>query len=453
MKTLYLDCFAGASGDMFVGALLDLGLELNYLGEQLKNLPILNYRIQSARVNKNGISATSFEVILESNGNDLLADSEYSEVDIEFGENGTVINPLQHGNQQNETRNFREIQEIIEQSDLSETNKYLIQAIYLNLSTAEAEVHGNSVEDVHFHEVGGTDAIIDISSAVIGIEALGIEQIIVSPIHLGSGFVKTAHGMLPIPAPATAKLLRDCPVYSSDVKGELITPTGAAILTTLADGYGSMPLMTVEKVGHGAGKRDRIFPNILRAYLGEAEPLVATRKPVGFTTRDPFPSQHHHAPNQFGYHEHSAVMLEANIDDMNPQFYQPLMNQLLEIGALDITFTPTQMKKNRPGIILSVLSPPDLTNSLIEIIFRQTTTIGIRTYPVTKHMLDRQVISVSTKYGPVLVKLSRLNNQVVNISPEFESCQEISSLSNVPLKEVHAAALASAQSSHQMVSN
>ena len=261
--------------------------------------------------------------------------------------------------------------------------------------------------------------------------------------HLGSGFVKAAHGLLPIPAPATINLLKGIPVYSTDVKGELVTPTGAAFIASVVKEFGPLPQMKIIAIGYGAGSRDRNFPNVLRAYLGETDgqtlPVPAAPTHVN---RTPYAEQHLSPEMASGYHTSPAVVIEANLDDMQPQLFDSLMEHLLEADALDVTMTPAQMKKNRPGIRLQVLSSPASVDRLLKIIFTESTTIGVRTYDVQKRMLQREVIEVQTRFGKVRVKLSRLGKQVVNLAPEYEDCRRLAGLLDVSVKEVYNAALA-----------
>jgi hypothetical protein len=284
------------------------------------------------------------------------------------------------------------------------------------------------------------DAIVDIVGALIGLEQLGIERVYASPLHLGSGFVQAAHGLLPVPAPATANLVAGTPVYSSEVKGELVTPTGAAIITTVAHQFGPLPPMFIQATGYGAGRRDREFPNVVRAFLGRqdaAHPAIRNRR-----VRDPFPEQHHMAAVTAGYHEGPATVIEANIDDMNPQLFEYLLERLLEAGALDVSLIPVHMKKSRPGTILQVLAHPSSVDNLLAIIFTESTTIGARTYEVTKRMLQRETQTVQTPFGPVRVKIARLGNRVVNVAPEYEDCRELARRHGLPLKEIYALAQA-----------
>lgn len=434
MKIAYFDCFAGISGDMLLGVLLDLGLELAALERELHKLPLAGYRLEAARVNKRGIQATKFNVILTGPEGDHLADSEFQEVAQPTSE---TDHPPDHHHPDQPQRPLAEILSLIERSSLSDRVKATATAIFTRLGQAEAQVHGVSLEQVHFHEVGGVDAIVDIVGAAIALEELGVERVYASPLHLGSGFVRAAHGLLPVPAPATAHLIAGVPVYSSEVKGELVTPTGAAIITTIAHSFGPLPPLVVEASGYGAGMRDREFPNVLRGYLGHAAAGAVLPAPSGRRVRDPFPEQHHTPEVSAGYHQGPATVIEANIDDMNPQLFEYLLERLLEAGALDVSLIPIQMKKSRPGTLLHVLAHPASVDELLAIIFTESTTIGARTYEVTKRMLQRETQTVQTALGPVRVKVARLGSRVVNMAPEYEDCRELARRHNLPLKEVY----------------
>jgi len=442
MKILYLDCFAGISGDMMVGALLDLGLDLAALEAALGRLALDGYRLEANKVSRVGIQATQFKVILDGPMGRQLADAEFREVlpgqpepeehshhyDHHHDDDESVTTPTHH-------RSLREILALIEASSLSDRVKTTATHIFIRLGEAEAQVHGMPPAQIHFHEVGSTDAIIDIVGTAIGLELLGIERVYASALHLGSGFVRAAHGLLPVPAPATANLLTGVPVYTTAAKGELVTPTGAAIVTALAYEFGPMPLMVPQAVGYGAGSREREFPNVLRAHLGEES--ITADPPAG---RTPFPEQHDAPANPAGYHDGPAVIIEANIDDMNPQLYEHLMERLLKANALDVVLLPVQMKKNRPGTMIKVLAHPDSVDELLAIIFTESTSIGARTYEVTKHMLQRATQSVETPFGPVRVKMAQLKDRIVNVAPEYEDCRRLARQHHVPLKEVYEAA-------------
>jgi uncharacterized protein (TIGR00299 family) protein len=287
--------------------------------------------------------------------------------------------------------------------------------IFTRLAEAEARVHNEPIERVHFHEVGALDAIVDVVGAAICFEVLRIERFVSSPLHVGSGIVKMAHGQFPIPPPAVAELLKGVPFYSTEVKGELLTPTGAAIITTVCTEYGSIPPMTTDATGYGAGTREyQDFPNVLRVMLGETEAN--------------------------GARDERLWMLETNLDDASPQIIGHVMDRVLELGALDCFFTPVQMKKNRPGVLLSVLCGAGEKEAVMKLLFTETTTLGVRSYEVTRRALQRSVVRVETQYGPIDVKVAHLDGRVVNEMPEFEQCRRAAAKADVPLKIVEEAA-------------
>ncbi len=465
MRTLYLDCFAGISGDMFVGAMLDLsaGFDLERLQSELEKLGLGGYRLEAGEGLKHGVRATAFRVYLDDE-KEKLADSEYVEIDAsetahdhthDHEDSHRHVDHFNNGERcHSDGRGLQEILELLEGSGLSAGVKKMATAIFQRLAEAEARVHDVNPQEVHFHEVGGIDAIVDITAAAIGLEMLGIEAVFASRLQLGSGFVRSSHGTLPVPAPATAELLKGVPVFTGDIKGELVTPTGAAVLTAIARGYGSMPEMVVESVGYGAGTRDRDFPNVLRAYLGESRIEAASNKAERRLPRIPFPEQHDAPLEPGGYHSGEAMMIEANIDDSNPQFFERLVERLLDAGALDVTLISVYMKKSRPGVMLQVLARPEGMDQLLQIIFVKSTTIGVRSYPVTKHMLEREQVTVDTELGPVRVKVARLGRQadrkrladkknpIVNVTPEYEDCRELAIRYGLSVKEVYRLALA-----------
>jgi hypothetical protein len=450
MKIIYFDCFAGLSGDMTVGALIDLGVDPDWLAVELGKLPLEGYRLDVQRVDKRGLQAVQFSVILEGAAGSRLADSEFVEVDQPPQSLPAGVASIQPGDSAHSHHSLDEIIALIQRSSLSGWVKDAASRIFTRLGQAESKVHGVPLEQVHFHEVGGIDAIIDIVGSAIALERLGVQAIYASPLHLGSGFVHSQHGLLPVPAPATAALIAGIPVYSGQARGELVTPTGAAIITSLASSFGPLPLMTVQAVGYGAGKRERDFPNALRLFLGEA-PLAAPGEPPiqpprpgiassAGAVRDPFPEQHQSPMGSAGYHEGPALVLETTIDDMEPELFEALTDKLLQAGALDVLLIPVQMKKSRPGLILHVLAYPTSLDELLRIIFTESTSIGVRTYEVTKRMLQREVAEVQTPYGPVRVKLARLGGRIVNLKPEYEDCRDLARKLDLPLKNVLAAA-------------
>jgi len=380
MKTLYFDCFAGASGDMILGAMVAAGVDPDFLREQLSLLPVSGFSVNFETVNRSGLSATYARVETAS---------------------------------EDKHRHLADIKEIIDQSGLSERVKQRSVQIFTRLAEAEARVHNEPVDHVHFHEVGALDAIVDVIGAAICFDYLKIDRFMCSPLHVGSGMVQMAHGRFPIPPPAVAELLKGVPFYAGDVKGELLTPTGAAIITTVCNDYGPIPQMTTESTGYGAGTREYPdFPNVLRVFVGETS--LAT--------------------------DERLWMIETNLDDASPQIIGHVMDRVLESGALDCFFTPVQMKKNRPGVLLSVLCGPDEKEGLMKLLFMETTTLGVRSYEVGRRALERSAVRVETQYGPIDVKVAHLDGRVVNEMPEFEQCREAATKANVPLKTVEEAA-------------
>jgi uncharacterized protein (TIGR00299 family) protein len=374
MRTLYFDCFAGASGDMILGALVGAGVDARHLLEQLSLLGVQGYEIEFGTADRSGISATR----------------------------AIVSVPHEHAH-----RHLKDILKIIYDSGLGDQVKDRAAHIFSRLAEAEARVHNLPVERIHFHEVGAMDAILDVVGACIGFEALGIERFVSSPLHVGSGMVEMAHGRFPVPPPAVAELLKDAPVYSSEITGELVTPTGAAIISTVASEYGHLPKMKVERVSYGAGSRDYPrFPNALRLMIGESD-AAEVKKGVGFDSQP---------------EAERLVMLETNIDDMTAQRFGYLMERALEMGALDCFFTSVQMKKNRPGVLVSILCRPAEQEKLTGLLFAETTTLGVRETEVKRRALEREVISVETRYGAIDVKVAHLYGQVMNEMPEYEQC-------------------------------
>ena len=380
MKLAYFDCFSGISGDMTIGALVDAGCNLELLRSGLEGLQISGWTISAEKVWKNGMSATHVLVVTED---------------------------------QTKHRSLSAILEIFENSQLSESVRKRAAAIFRKLGEAEASVHDVAIEKIHFHEVGAVDAIVDIVGACIGFDALGIEKFACSPLNVGGGTAKMAHGILPVPAPATAKLLQGKPTYSNGVQRELVTPTGAAIVSTLCDTFGPQPQMTVSAIGYGAGSIElEGQPNVVRIMIGEAADKVIT-----------------------GFDEEISV-IEANLDDMNPQIYGYFLEKALAAGALDVYTTPVQMKKNRPGTLLTLLCKPQDANALMSLVFAETTTFGARTYRAQRRTLPRESVNVHTQFGDVRVKLSRVNGRILHVAPEFDDCRKLAVEKNVPLQRV-----------------
>ncbi|HWR38947.1 MAG TPA: nickel pincer cofactor biosynthesis protein LarC [Patescibacteria group bacterium] len=392
MTAVYLECFAGASGNMLLGALLDAGVPETVLREQLACLPVDGYRLITERVDKCGITAVYVDVVVESD---------------------------------QDHRHLADILSIIQQSSLPTRVKERSSQVFQRLAAAEAKVHGVDVEEIHFHEVGAVDAIVDIVGTMIGLEYLQVDRLYVSKMRTGQGFVKCCHGVMPVPAPATAELLCGLPYYQGDIEKELLTPTGAAILATLGDGFGEKPQdFITEIMGYGAGGWDLTIPNVLRLHRGRLETETGVAKPL----RDP----------------EQVILIETNIDDQNPQIFPYVMDRLLATGALDVWLTPIIMKKGRPAHVLSILCHEQERETLTELILVETTTIGIRYSPVTRTIAERAISQVETRWGMVRVKISRHQDQIVNIMPEYEDCRRLAEAFGVALKDVQQAALAAA---------
>ena len=404
-RLLYFDCFSGISGDMVLGALLDAGLPLDELKAALGSLAVSDYDIGAEKVLRAGISATKFIVREHSAGT-----SQHSAHAHEHP--GAAA---QHHSHTHAHRSLAEIFRLIETSALSASGKARAKEMFQRLGDAEAAVHQIPVDRVHLHEVGALDSIIDIVGAVFAMEWFGADRIMSSPLNVGGGTVQTAHGLLPVPAPATVKVLGSTPIYSGAVQKELVTPTGALIATTYAGSFGAIPPMRIERVGYGAGDGDfRPTPNVLRVLVG---------CPAERTQGD------------------SVTVVECEIDDMNPQIFGIAMDRLYAAGALEVFYVPVQMKKNRPGTLLTVIVPPERRAAIADVIFRETTTIGLRHYDVERECLDREIVPVETPLGSVRFKVSRRNGRVMNATPEFEDCSRIAAANNLSVKEVQALAV------------
>lgn len=378
MTLAYFDCFSGISGDMTLGALVDAGVGIEVLRTQLEKLHLPGYEITALKVARAGIQATKVHVCLD-------------------------------GKEQ-PARHLSDIRSIIETSTLSSSIKQKSIRIFERLAQAEAKVHGTTPDKVHFHEVGAVDAIVDIVGSIIGLEVLGITNIAGSAINLGSGTIKTSHGTMPVPAPATAELLKNIPSYGSSVPFELTTPTGAVILSALGSAFGLMPQMRISRTAYGAGDKEiPEQPNVLRLMIGE--PTAA-------------------------YEEDSSIVIETNIDDMNPQVYDYLIEKLMKQGAQDAYLTPIIMKKGRPAILLSVLTDNAKTDVLLDTIFRETTSIGVRIQETGRKKLTREIKEVDTTYGKVRIKISKRGDEILTATPEYEDCRRIAEERKIPLKQV-----------------
>jgi uncharacterized protein (TIGR00299 family) protein len=460
MKIAYLDCFSGMSGDMFLGALVDAGVSPELLERTVQALNV-GALLEISKVNRSGITATKVDVFV--NGEkELPRDEFFAEYD--HTHEHEHVHELTHSHQQNSShasrtgvsappdhehedehkhaqgpghhhnhefiqahgRSLKEIKNLIAKAAISERAKTTATAIFQALGEAEAKIHDMDIESVHFHEVGAVDAIVDIVGAAVGAEALGVDEIACSPLNVGGGTVKCAHGVFPVPAPATVELLKDVPIYSSGVQKELVTPTGAAIVKVLTTRFGNVPAMKIEKSGYGAGSRDIAgHPNVARLVIGEA----AAAQDLTQSLED-----------RSGIARHTTAetisVLEANLDDLNPQVFGYVMDRLLEEGALDAFGIPVQMKKNRPGMLLTVLCKPHDADKLTHLIFTETTTLGVRRRDGQRQALSRRWVNVATPWGDVRMKIASMNGTVTNYAPEYEDCRQIAAAKHVPLKMV-----------------
>ena len=426
-RILYLDCFSGASGDMIAGALVDVGVPLDALEKAVDSLGLDGVGVSSERVDRSGIGAAKFRVTV---------DGEAADADAEAHAHGQKQAPAlghdhahghdhdhshahghshAHDHGRHDHRGLTEITGIVDRSSLSPAGKERAARLFRRLAEVEAGIHQVPVETVRLHEVGAVDSIVDVVAAVRALEWLSPDRVVASPLNVGSGTVKCEHGELPVPAPATAELLLGAPTYAQGPPAELVTPTGALIVTEYAGAYGPAPPMRVERIGYGAGDRNPAGrPNVLRALVGEGTGTGAFER---------------------------VVVLECQIDDMNPQLYGVLMDRLAAAGALDVFYAPIQMKKNRPGTLVTVVAPPGRREALADILFRESTTIGLRVTETERERLDREAIAVETPIGPVRVKVARRDGAIRNAAPEFEDCARLAAEHRLPIKEVQAIAV------------
>jgi uncharacterized protein (TIGR00299 family) protein len=438
MKILYYDCFCGISGDMNLGALIDLGVDKEYLLNEIAKLNLSSeYGINIRKDIKNSITGTKVDVIIkkQDNHNHVHIDEEHQDETHTHNHSHELDQDFHHDHHNNhhshidgqhihedssiaenkthhhhEHRNFNDIKNIINSSELSDKVKSSSLAIFMRIAEAEAEVHGKTIDEVHFHEVGAIDSIIDIVGAAIALDYLKVDKIMASPIQLGGGFVKCAHGLIPVPAPATIRILKNIPVKTGIVNFETTTPTGAAILAENVEVYTDKTEFSIEKIGYGLGTRELEIPNVLRVYLGEE------------IKNEDIEEQH---------------LLETNIDDMNPEIYSYVEEKLFKSGALDVFKTPIIMKKGRPAIKLSVLVNKKVEKKVLEVIFKETTSIGVRKFNVEKIMLNREFFKVSTIYGEVTVKSSYYKGELVKSKPEYEDCKRLAEENNVPISKIY----------------
>lgn len=377
MRIAYFDCFSGASGDMILGSLIDAGLSPQGLKVELKKISIPGVRLNVKKVLKGGVSATQVMVT---------------------GEQGAKPR-----------RNLNELLKIVETSRLDSAVKKKSREVFQRIASVEAKIHRKLVEEIHFHELGGLDSIVDIVGSIWGFQQMGIDKLYVSKVNVGGGFVECEHGIFPVPAPATLALMEGKPIYSSGAEKELLTPTGAALLTALSSEFGQMPPIKVEKIGYGAGRDDLPHPNVLRLMIG------TPAANAGMET---------------------VAVVETNIDDMNPQFYDYAMERLFEMGVQEVFLTPIFMKKNRPATLLTVICPSEKLSSVTGFLLQETTTIGLRWHEEERSRADREIQSLQTKYGRIHFKLARWEGRIVNLSPEYEDCKRLALKKGVPLKEV-----------------
>jgi uncharacterized protein (TIGR00299 family) protein len=449
LKLLYFDCFSGASGDMILGALIDAGVPLDDVRRALGSLALDPETVWTERVMRSGIRATKFCVRGEDAPREHAHPHEQSHRQSSAGSHREASEDSHRpasGDSHRQAsgdahrpasgdphRTLAEISQLIDGSALSSSGKDRAKQLFLRLGEAEAEIHGTSLAHVHLHEVGAIDSIVDIVGVVYAMEALGVDAVVSSPLNVGGGMVQSAHGRYPVPAPATLKLLHDtptcAPIYSDGRQVELVTPTGALLITSYASQYGPVPRMTVRATGYGAGTRDfENSPNVLRVLVGEGDSTAPSQTAPSQTA----PSQT--APSQ------TIVTIEAEIDDMNPQIFGRLMERLLADGALDVFYTAIQMKKNRPGTLLTVIAAPERRELLASIVFRETTTIGVRYREMQRECLDRETVSVATPFGSVRIKVARQHGEVLNASPEFDDCVRLATAHGRPVKEIQAQA-------------
>ena len=386
MRIAYFDCIAGISGDMALGAFIDAGADADEIRSQIASVPIEPFELELEQVETHGLQATRVLVHAQATG---------------------VI------------RTYSSIRNMLDQASLGSDVRNTAQRIFRRLAEAEARVHRKEVDLVTFHEVGAVDSVVDIVGVAAALSLLGIERVFSSPVPTGLGMVRTEHGLMPIPGPAVTELLRGAPLYSRGVTAELVTPTGAAILAAVAEGYGDLPRIRVEATGYGAGQQELDFPNVLRILVGEEQERTLSAAPS--------------APGE--------VLLETNVDDLNPEIYEFVLDRLFAAGAQDAWLTPMVMKKSRPAVTVSVLCSTEREASIRHVLFRETGTLGVRVTPVTKHALERDMIKVETTHGPVAVKVGYLEGRRVSVSPEFEDCARVAREAGVPAREVYQEAL------------
>lgn len=465
MKTLYLDIFSGLSGDMFIGALIDLGVDPHKLARQLEKLKLDGYHLHVSDQERQGIAGIKFDVHL-AHAHDHHHDDCECEQDHEAHSHDSHEHhgkahdhhhhdhehghghehPHEHGDHDHshdDSRNFNDIKKLITKSKLSPWVKQKSIAVFQRIADAEGKIHGKPASEVHFHEVGAVDSIVDIVGACIGLELLGKPRVLASPVVEGTGWIRCAHGRFPIPAPATLAILgaRKIPVSQCDEPNELITPTGAALLAEFAESFAPLSGMTAEKIGFGLGTREnKTRPNVVRAVLGTQSKVSGLKSKVGGAGRAALAPRTSHLAPHLDWETDRVAVLETNLDDVSSEILGAFVESALAAGALDVFHTPIQMKKNRPGVLLTVLCDEAEADKFSELLLRETTAFGVRRTIAERRKLKREFMTVKTKFGPVTVKLGKLNGKVVQAAPEFESCKKLAAQKKVPLRQVYEAA-------------
>ena len=453
MNILYYDCFAGISGDMHLGAMIDAGVDPDHLLSELGKLPVGGFRLKIRRDQKHSIEGTRVDVVL-----DHETDGHGHEHGHDHGHDHGHGHKHDHGHNESHRhsephRNLADIEQIIDQSALAEGTKTRARRMFRLIADAEAKIHGVPVSMIHFHEVGALDSIVDIIGAAICLEYLKPDRILCSTVELGSGTIRCAHGTMPVPAPATAEILKDIPVRLGGTGHEATTPTGAAILAANVDEYTDRPVFRPERTAYGIGQRDADLPNVLRVFVGqEADPAAASDMDpaassalalgtVPGTATNAYANPAQDPASSAGTTSGSTksdqkIMIACQIDDMNPELYPHIMDRLLALGASDVSLTPTIMKKGRPGVILNVLCEPELLVPLSDTILRETTTLGVRYHPVSRIMLERKSVSFQSSLGPVTVKKATLDGDLVKWKAEYEDCKSLAEKHHMPLRDV-----------------
>jgi hypothetical protein len=416
VKIAYFDCFSGLSGDMALGALLDAGMPLADLRSALGGLALGDAHVHAKKVLRAGVSATKFAVHAHKHDHEPQANHQHEHHhDHDHQHSHDHDHGHTHDHDHGPHRSLPEIFHLIEHTSLTPSARDRAKRMFQRLAEAEASIHQMPVDQVHLHEVGAIDSIMDIVGIAFAMEWVGADRVVCSPLNVGGGMVHSAHGLFPVPAPATVKLLGAAPIYSGSVQKELVTPTGALIATEFAASFGPIPSMTIERVGYGAGDRDDpSTPNVVRVLIGQATERAAVER---------------------------VTVVECEIDDMNPQIFGVAMERLYAAGALEVFYVPVQMKKNRPGTLLTVIVPPEKLAAITDVIFRETTTIGLRHYEAERECLAREIVTVETPLGPVRFKVSRRDGRIVTATPEFDDCARLAAANQLAVKDVQRIAI------------